>query len=76
LNSGEAGRGNSGFAAVLLVRDPRRNNLGYYAGGTAQYQIEADIVDYGAEMVVETECLWLDLGFCSGRKTENSALVP
>jgi alpha,alpha-trehalose phosphorylase len=54
----------------------------YYAAGTAQYHINADIMyalrkyvqatgdesflrDYGAEMLVETARLWLDLGFYS-----------
>ncbi len=57
----------------------------YYAAGTAQYHINADIMyalrkyveatgdekflrDYGAEMLVETARLWLDLGFYSGAK--------
>ncbi len=57
----------------------------YYAAGTAQYHINADIMfglkkyvevteDYellyqeGAEMLVETARLWLDLGFFSKRK--------
>jgi alpha,alpha-trehalose phosphorylase len=57
----------------------------YYAAGTAQYHINADIMyalrkyvqvtgdaqflhDYGAEMLVETARLWLDLGFYSTRK--------
>ena len=57
----------------------------YYAAGTAQYHINADIMyalrkyvqatgdeeflqDYGAEMLVETARLWLDLGFYSERK--------
>ena len=57
----------------------------YYAAGTAQYHINADIMyalrkyvqatgdeqfvhDYGAEMLVETARLWLDLGFYSARK--------
>jgi alpha,alpha-trehalose phosphorylase len=57
----------------------------YYAAGTAQYHINADIMyalrkyvqatgddqflrDYGAEMLVETARLWLDLGFYSKRK--------
>jgi alpha,alpha-trehalose phosphorylase len=57
----------------------------YYAAGTAQYHINADIVygmrkyvlatgdeqflrDYGAEMLVETARLWLDLGFYSEAK--------
>jgi alpha,alpha-trehalose phosphorylase len=57
----------------------------YYAAGTAQYHINADIMyalrkyvqatgdepflrDYGAEMLVETARLWLDLGFCSQAK--------
>jgi alpha,alpha-trehalose phosphorylase len=57
----------------------------YYAAGTAQYHINADIMyalrkyvqatgdqqflcDYGAEMLVETARLWLDLGFYSSRK--------
>jgi alpha,alpha-trehalose phosphorylase len=57
----------------------------YYAAGTAQYHINADIMyamrkyvratgderflrDYGAEMLVETARLWLDLGFYSDRK--------
>jgi alpha,alpha-trehalose phosphorylase len=52
----------------------------YYAAGTAQYHLNADIMyalrkyvqatgderflrDYGAEMLVETARLWLDLGF-------------
>jgi alpha,alpha-trehalose phosphorylase len=57
----------------------------YYAAGTAQYHINADIIyalrkyvqatgderfllDYGAEMLVETARLWLDLGFYSETK--------
>ena len=57
----------------------------YYAAGTAQYHINADIMyalrkyvqatgddqflsDYGAEMLVETARLWLDLGFYSDTK--------
>jgi alpha,alpha-trehalose phosphorylase len=53
----------------------------YYAAGTAQYHINADIMyalrkygdeaflrDYGAEMLVETARLWLDLGFYSDVK--------
>ena len=57
----------------------------YYAAGTAQYHINADIMyalrkyvqatddqqflqDYGAEMLVETARLWLDLGFYSSAK--------
>jgi alpha,alpha-trehalose phosphorylase len=57
----------------------------YYAAGTAQYHINADIIyalrkyveatgdgqflrDYGAEMLVETARLWLDLGFYSDTK--------
>jgi alpha,alpha-trehalose phosphorylase len=57
----------------------------YYAAGTAQYHINADIMyalrkyvqatgddaflrDYGAEMLVETARLWLDLGFYSPTK--------
>jgi alpha,alpha-trehalose phosphorylase len=57
----------------------------YYAAGTAQYHINADIMyalrkyvqatgdeqflrDYGAEMLVETARLWLDLGFYSEGK--------
>ena len=57
----------------------------YYAAGTAQYHINADIVyalkkyvevtgdeeflhDVGAEMLIETARLWLDLGFYSERK--------
>ena len=57
----------------------------YYAAGTAQYHINADIMyalrkyvqatgddlflqDYGAEMLVETARLWLDLGFYSESK--------
>ncbi len=57
----------------------------YYAAGTAQYHINADIMyalrkyvqatgdelflrDYGAEMLVETARLWLDLGFFSEAK--------
>src|SRR5262245_12352731 len=57
----------------------------YYAAGTAQYHINADIMyalrkyvqatgddqflrDYGAEMLVETARLWLDLGFYSKTK--------
>ena len=57
----------------------------YYAAGTAEYHINADIMyalrkyvqatgddqflrDYGAEMLVETARLWLDLGFYSGTK--------
>jgi alpha,alpha-trehalose phosphorylase len=57
----------------------------YYAAGTAQYHINADIMyalrkyvqatgddrflwEYGAEMLVETARLWLDLGFYSTAK--------
>jgi alpha,alpha-trehalose phosphorylase len=57
----------------------------YYAAGTAQYHINADIMyalrkyvqatgdelflrDYGAEMLVETARLWVDLGFYSEEK--------
>jgi alpha,alpha-trehalose phosphorylase len=57
----------------------------YYAAGTAQYHINADIMyavrkyvqatgddaflrKYGAEMLVETARLWLDLGFYSDAK--------
>src|SRR5215468_11093363 len=57
----------------------------YYAAGTAQYHINADIMyamrkyvqatgderfllDYGAEMLVETARLWVDLGFFSEAK--------
>src|SRR5689334_9760848 len=57
----------------------------YYAAGTAQYHINADIMyalrkyvqatgdeaflrDYGAEMLVETARLWLNLGFYSEAK--------
>jgi len=57
----------------------------YYAAGTAQYHINADIMyalrkyvqatgdelflrKYGAEMLVETARLWLDLGFYSDTK--------
>src|SRR4030095_1799568 len=57
----------------------------YYAAGTAQYHINADIMyamrkyvqatgderfvqDCGAEMLVETARLWVDLGFYSERK--------
>jgi alpha,alpha-trehalose phosphorylase len=57
----------------------------YYAAGTAQYHINADIMyalrkyvqatgdeaflrDFGAEMLVETARLWLDLGFYSAEK--------
>jgi alpha,alpha-trehalose phosphorylase len=57
----------------------------YYAAGTAQYHINADIMyalrkyvqatgdeqflrDCGAEMLVETARLWLDLGFYSDAK--------
>ncbi len=57
----------------------------YYAAGTAQYHINADIMyalrkyvqatgdevflrDFGAEMLVETARLWLDLGFYSDTK--------
>ncbi|MFL5285148.1 MAG: glycosyl hydrolase family 65 protein [Rhodopila sp.] len=59
----------------------------YYAAGTAQYHINADIMyamrkyvlatgderflwDCGAEMLVETARLWLDLGFFSAEKSE------
>jgi len=65
----------------------------YYAAGTAQYHINADIMyalrkyvqatgdesflrDYGAEMLVETARLWLDLGFYSPGKAGNSASTP
>src|SRR5258705_4080501 len=69
---------------------PRRTISGeeasaYYAAGTAQYHINADIMyalrkyvqatgdeaflrDCGAEMLVETARLWLDLGFYSDAK--------
>jgi alpha,alpha-trehalose phosphorylase len=57
----------------------------YYAAGTAQYHINADIMyalrkyvqatgdepflrKYGAEMLIETARLWLDLGFYSDAK--------
>ena len=57
----------------------------YYAAGTAQYHINADIMyalrkyvqatgdeaflrDFGAEMLVETARLWVDLGFYSEAK--------
>ncbi len=57
----------------------------YYAAGTAQYHINADIMfalrkyvqatgdevflrNFGAEMLVETARLWLDLGFFSEKK--------
>ncbi len=57
----------------------------YYAAGTAQYHINADIMyalrkyvqatgdelflrNYGAEMLVETARLWVDLGFYSDAK--------
>ena len=57
----------------------------YYAAGTAQYHINADIMyglrkyvqatgdeqflrDCGAEMLIETARLWLDLGFYSDKK--------
>ena len=57
----------------------------YYAAGTAQYHINADIMytlrkyvqatgdeaflrDFGAEMLVETARLWLDLGFYSAAR--------
>jgi alpha,alpha-trehalose phosphorylase len=57
----------------------------YYAAGTAQYHINADIMyalrkyvaatgdeaflrDFGAEMLVETARLWLNLGFYSAAK--------
>ncbi len=57
----------------------------YYAAGTAQYHINADVMyglrkyvqatgdeqflrDCGAEMLVETARLWLDLGFYSDKK--------
>ena len=59
----------------------------YYAAGTAQYHINADIMyamrkyidatgdedflrDFGAEMLVETARLWMDLGFFSKRKDD------
>jgi alpha,alpha-trehalose phosphorylase len=69
----------------------------YYAAGTAQYHINADIMyalrkyvwatgdeaflqDCGAEMLVETARLWLDLGFYSdakgGRFCINSVTGP
>jgi alpha,alpha-trehalose phosphorylase len=69
----------------------------YYAAGTAQYHINADIMyalrkyvyatgddqflrDYGAEMLVETARLWVDLGFFSdakgGRFCINSVTGP
>ena len=57
----------------------------YYAAGTAQYHINADIMyalrkyvqatgddvflrNFGAEMLIETARLWLDLGFYSDAK--------
>jgi alpha,alpha-trehalose phosphorylase len=57
----------------------------YYAAGTAQYHINADIMyalrkyvqatgdeqflrEHGAEMLVETARLWIDLGFYSDKK--------
>ncbi|MBN1587178.1 MAG: glycoside hydrolase family 65 protein [Candidatus Omnitrophica bacterium] len=57
----------------------------YYASGTAQYHINADIMyamkkyvdvtgdrdflyEYGAEMLIETARLWVDLGFFSERR--------
>jgi alpha,alpha-trehalose phosphorylase len=57
----------------------------YYAAGTAQYHINADImyamrkyvnatgdqeflIDYGAEMLVQTARMWNDLGFFSEKK--------
>ena len=60
----------------------------YYAAGTAQYHINADIMhalknyveisgdldflhDHGAEMLVETARLWLDLGFFQGNGDGN-----
>lgn len=69
----------------------------YYAAGTAQYHINADIMyalrkyvqatgdesflrDYGAEMLVETARLWVDLGFYSdgrgGKFCINSVTGP
>ncbi len=65
----------------------------YYAAGTAQYHINADIMyalrkyvqatgdepflrDCGAEMLVETARLWLDLGFYSDAKGVNSVSTP
>ena len=62
----------------------------YYAAGTAQYHINADIMyalrkyvqatgdelfleRCGAEMLVETARLWLDLGFYSEQRAGNSA---
>jgi alpha,alpha-trehalose phosphorylase len=59
----------------------------YYAAGTAQYHINADIMyalrkyvqatgdeaflrNFGAEMLVETARLWVDLGFYSDAKGE------
>ena len=69
----------------------------YYAAGTAQYHINADIMyalrkyvhatgddqflwDFGAEMLVETARLWVDLGFFSdakgGRFCINSVTGP
>ena len=66
----------------------------YYAAGTAQYHINADIMyamrkyvqatgddqdllkDYGAEMLVETARLWLDLGFYSDTKGGKFCITP
>ncbi|GGG29417.1 kojibiose phosphorylase [Caldovatus sediminis] len=62
-----------------------REASAYYAAGTAQYHINADIayalrkyvevagdeeflLDYGAEILVETARLWHDLGFFSPRR--------
>jgi alpha,alpha-trehalose phosphorylase len=62
-----------------------REASAYYAAGTAQYHINADIMyalrkyvlatgdeqfleRYGAEMLVETARLWVDLGFYSPRQ--------
>ncbi len=64
----------------------------YYAAGTAQYHINADIVyairkyvnatgdtDFlygpGAEILVETARLWLDLGFFSGQRSGKFCIV-
>jgi alpha,alpha-trehalose phosphorylase len=63
----------------------------YYAAGTAQYHINADIMyalrkyvqatddqqfmhQYGAEMLVETARLWLDLGFYSDQRCRKFCL--
>ena len=76
-----------------MAHHQRGEASAYYAAGTAQYHINADIMyalrkyvqatgdeqflrDCGAEMLVETARLWLDLGFYSDSKGGNSASTP